>query len=645
MSLDRTLDTTAAAEELHNVVMPDAAPPPLTYAALLDALRDIDAHAGSDQPIDSPVTRNRRTALRSFMQSVAKHDTDRVGDELADGFVAALSAYQAWEKQRGTAASTVRSRCSHLRRIQQLAAKQAGTTPSFVSLLDRAITESGRSLAWLEEQSGIGALSLGQWRRGIASPGRLRKHLPQLETSLGLRAGTLLDALPSRASSPVGYGVARRSANTRFRANVKARLEEQPFALHAANAQLQEEWRQLLAYKTADLPALRRERRAKWRSKPARMCKPLKPEWCCTLPNGHVSSSAHAVWVQLRQFLGWLQLDPRRGGAGLSAAQTQTLARLADAERIIAFVHWRAARAGAVNTGALTFLHVLNSLLHPRAGWLTQSPWLADAAPDLHREASTWAEHCARTFERLKDFTRTVAQSAKPTRDVEEALRPLLDSGNPVAALLQMLDRMEADMPASTQPILRATHQRDIALVTLLMANPLRIGQLTALEFGNGTDQNLVRVASGWRLQCTDERYKNGETTMAKGLRVDLDAAVTAALDRYAREGRNILLAGRPSVFFLVGRSRWDPTRPCENLEDRLQLLTERYIPGCAGFRGHGWRHLLATAWLMEHPEDYGTVADLLGDRVETVAKAYRHIERASSIRKFNAWTKTRRRP
>src|SRR5205085_11173267 len=126
----------------------------------------------------SPVTRNRRTALRSFMQSVDKRDTDRVCNELADGFVAALSAYQAWEKQRGTAVSTVRSRCSHLRRIQQVAAKHAGAMPSFVSLLDRAITESGRSLAWLEEHSGIGALSLGQWRRGVASPGRLRKHLP-----------------------------------------------------------------------------------------------------------------------------------------------------------------------------------------------------------------------------------------------------------------------------------------------------------------------------------------------------------------------------------------------------------------------------------------------------------------------------------
>ncbi|MFT3953807.1 MAG: hypothetical protein QM722_05245 [Piscinibacter sp.] len=563
----------------------------------------------------------------------------------ADGFVVALAAFKKWEQQRGTAVSTVRSRCSHLRAIQRLAAKHAGMAPSFASLLDRAISQSGHSLAWLERQSGIGALSLGQWRRGISSPGRLRKHLPQLEASLGLKAGTLLDALPSRVSRPMGYGVGERIGSTRFRSNLRARAAERPFSLPEAGDLLQEEWRQLLDFKTAELPRMRRERRAQWRAKPARMCKPMRPAWCCTLRDGRVSPSGMAAWVQVRQYLGWLQLDVAHQGAGLSSTQAQTLARLADAERVVAFIHWRAERAGGLNTGALTFLHTVNSLLHPRGGWLTQSPWLAEAAPGLLGDRTTWAAHCAATFERLKAFTATVAQTARPTRDVEEALRPLLDTANPMAFLHEMLERMEADMPAQTQPVLRAIHQRDIALVTLLMASPMRIGQLSALEVGAGSDQNLVRLASGWRLQCSGERFKNGATTMAKGLRVDLDDDVTRAFDRYWREGRDVLLAGRTSRFFFAGRWRWDPTRPCENLEDRLQLLTERYIPGCDGFRGHGWRHLLATAWLMEHPEDYGTVADLLGDRVETVAKAYRHIERASSINKFNAWSKTRRRP
>jgi integrase len=167
---------------------------------------------------------------------------------------------------------------------------------------------------------------------------------------------------------------------------------------------------------------------------------------------------------------------------------------------------------------------------------------------------------------------------------------------------------------------------------------------MTALEVGAGTDQNLTRTPTGWLLVCAGERFKNAATTMSKGIRSSLPDAITESLDRYMQEGRATLLGGRKSRLFFVGRWRWDPTRPCENLEDRLQLLTRRYIPACAGFRGHGWRHLLATAWLMEHPGDYATVADLLGDRIETVVNAYRHVERATSIAAFNAWTAAKQR-
>jgi len=612
----------------------------LTYGTLLAGLR---TSTGEADAADTAVSRNRRTALRRFMRALDKHESDAVGQEFAEGFVAAVNAYREWEATQGTAGPTVRSRCSHLRYAQRLLAGFRAPPSSFAHALDEAIKASGRELTWLAQKSSIGAVTLGQWRRGLASPGSLRKHLPKLEACLGLKAGALLNALPIRAVRAVGYGVEGRARTTEFRERLRVRMSEAPFSLCEATESLRAEWRELLTFKTADIPRLHRERRAKWNSKPTRMCKPMQPAWCCTLDNGRVSASAHAAWVQVRQYLGWLQLDERRGGGGLSQEQTQTLARLADAKRVIAFVRWRAERAGGLNMGAVTFLHQVNSLLHPRGGWLTQAPSLAKAAPDLLAEGRTWAEHCAQTFERLKDFTRTVLQSAKPTRDVEEALRPLLDTGNPVAVLYDMLTRMERDMPPPSQPVRRATHQRDIALVTLLLANPLRIGQLCALEFGAGSDHNLRRHDDGWRLHCEAERFKNGTTTMTKGLRVELDASVTPALDRYVNEGRHVLLAGRRSKLFFAGGWRWDPTRPCENLEDRLQLLTARYIPECAGFRGHGWRHLLATAWLTEHPGDYGTVADLLGDTVKTVAEKYRHIERATSVKRFGAWARAKR--
>jgi integrase len=641
--LERDNNSKFGAQDLQASAALEAAPPALTYAALLESLRESPSGADAGS-VDSAVSRNRRTAVRRLMEALHKSETDGVGEEFAEGFLAAVNSYRAWEARQGTADSTVRSRCSHLRHAQRLLAGSQHAVPSsFATALDRAIKASGHELTWLAEKSGVPAVSLSQWRRGVASPGSLRKHLPKLEACLGLATGALMGALPIRAARAVGYGVAERGESTEFRQRLRRRMAEQPFSLREPTASLQVEWQQLLAFKTADIPRLHRERRAKWRPKAARMSKPLKPSWCCTLKDGNVVPSAHAAWVQIRQYLGWRCLDERMGGGGFSEETTQSLARLADADSVIAFVRWRAERASGLNMGSVTFLHQANSLLHPRGGWITQSPWLAKAAPELIAGGGTWAEHCARAFEVLKDFARTVLQTAKPTRDVEEALRPLLDTGNPIALLHDMLERMERDMPPATQPIRRATQQRDIALVTLLLANPLRIGQLCALEFGAGSDQNLRRREAGWQLHCTNERYKNGGTTMAKGLRVDLDESVTAAFDRYVREGREVLLAGRKSRLFFAGCSRWDPSTPCENLEDRLQILTARYIPGCVGFRGHGWRHLLATAWLMEHPGDFGTVADLLGDTVKTVAEKYRHIERASSVKRFGTWARAKR--
>jgi site-specific recombinase XerD len=603
-----------------------------TYATLIASLGSRPTNAG---PL-SATSRNRQSSIRRLMRAIGRVESDSVGDEFRDGLEATLASYQKWEALQGTAVSTSRSRCSHLRTVHRQL-KRFMPVGTFAAALDAAITASGLSAAAVARTAGIPPDSLGQWRRGFASPGSHVTRVAQLESVLGIRAGALEALLPRRPSHS-----SVEEDSTTYRLRLRRRASEPTYALLDASEALRGQWLQLMQYKCGDLPRQRRQRRGRWSTKPARQCKVLSPAWSCTLPNGHVAVSAHVAWAHIRQYLGWLCMDAARGGAGLSNSSVHTLARLVDAPRISDFVRWRAERAGALNEGAVSFLHMVCSLIHPETGWVTQCTALADTATDLVAGPSDWVELCESAFNSLRTFSKMVAASAKPTRDVEEPLRELLDSGTAITMLKDMLVRMEEAMPPTSQPTWRAIHQRDIALVTLLFAIPLRIGQMTALEVGPGTDQNLARLESGWRLQCDASRFKNGRTTMAKGLRLPLDESVTFALDRYVREGRELLLDGQSSHLFFVGRRPWDPTRPCENLEDRLQILTARYIPRCSGFRGHGWRHLLATAWLLEHPEDYATVADLLGDRIETVIAKYRHIERAHAIGRFNAWTKHR---
>ena len=280
--------------------------------------------------------------------------------------------------------------------------------------------------------------------------------------------------------------------------------------------------------------------------------------------------------------------------------------------------------------------------MRPETGWVAQSQWLeARSTPSI--DTQPWKLRCSETFRALRDLTARIAPTAKPTRNVEEALRGVLDADDPLVPLFEMFDAMQADMPAVSQPSMRAIQQRDIALVAVLLSVPARIGLVSALEYGTHSQAHLRRSASGWRLVCGPDMLKNGTTTMSKGLNVELPEWATEPLDAYAREGRTFLLEGASSRYFFVGRAPWDPNTVCANLESRLQILTARYIPGSPGFRGHGWRHAVAHAWLREHPEDYVTVAALLGDSLETTVRAYGHLKHDDAVRRYRAWAEPKR--
>lgn len=625
--------------------------PTLTYAALIEeATRKVSrsvAGTASETATPTPLRapqRNVRTAIRRFMQANSKLDAAPVGDELFERFVLCLEVYSKWEREQGTADSTLRSRRSLLRAVHHIARSMDDSVPStFAGALAWALTRDPRSLKAVALACSIGECSLGQWRRGEAMPSRRREQVAVLEQTLKLPEGFLLDRLPSRAVRAERYGQELAQRPTKFQARQQRIAAEDRYTVAEFPASFREEWRQLLAHKSAALPRLRRAVQGLWRAKDARHSKPLRPEWCCYLDDGRVVTSAHVTFIHVRQYLSWLCLPKSRGGLGMADAQALTLAHLSNAEQVEAFVFWRAERSGGqVNTGALTLLHAFASLLHPETGWVTQSSWLgARLTPSV--DETSWKRRCSDAFRSMRDLAARIEPTAKPTRNVEEALMGVLDAQDPLVPLFAMLDAMQADMPAVSQPSMRAIQQRDIALVAVLLSVPARIGLVSALEYGSQSQAHLRRYDRGWRISCGPDMLKNGTTTMSQGLSVDLPDWATGPLDAYAREGRLFLLDGARSPYFFVGRAPWDPNTVCGNLEVRLQVLTARYIPGCPGFRAHGWRHAVAHAWLREHPEDYVTVAALLGDSLETTLRTYGHLKHGDAVRRYRDWAEPKR--
>lgn len=105
-------------------------------------------------------------------------------------------------------------------------------------------------------------------------------------------------------------------------------------------------------------------------------------------------------------------------------------------------------------------------------------------------------------------------------------------------------------------------------------------------------------------------------------------------LDDYVNNVRPRLLSGTDSSYFLLTA---DGHR-MHNFSRLVFRLTRNYISGCMGFGPHSFRHIVATDWLKKHPNDFLTVAELLGDSVETVIREYAHLKQDSAFSRFETY-------
>ncbi|WP_341647462.1 hypothetical protein [Thauera humireducens] len=105
-------------------------------------------------------------------------------------------------------------------------------------------------------------------------------------------------------------------------------------------------------------------------------------------------------------------------------------------------------------------------------------------------------------------------------------------------------------------------------------------------------------------------------------------------LDEYIEEYRPVLTKDPNDPYlFLSSRS----TGLWTEMGRQVLKLTKRYIRGCSGISPHGFRHLVATAFLKKNPNGFLQVAELLNDRLSTVMQAYAHLKRDDSLTSHNS--------
>jgi len=171
---------------------------------------------------------------------------------------------------------------------------------------------------------------------------------------------------------------------------------------------------------------------------------------------------------------------------------------------------------------------------------------------------------------------------ADEARDLIRAAAELADDGSPVGL-------------------------RDVAMLELLYATGIRVGELVGLDIDDlDRDRNVVRVLGKGRKERT----------------VPFGHPAARALDRWLAEGRPALRAeGAGPALFLGARGRRIDQRAVRSLVHRR--IAD--VPGAPDIGPHGLRHTAATH-LLEGGADLRSVQELLGHASLATTQLYTHV-------------------
>jgi integrase/recombinase XerC len=148
---------------------------------------------------------------------------------------------------------------------------------------------------------------------------------------------------------------------------------------------------------------------------------------------------------------------------------------------------------------------------------------------------------------------------------------------------------------------------RDAAMLELLYATGIRVGELVALDLDDvDRERNLVRVFGKGRKERS----------------VPFGHPAARALDRWVTEGRAALVTdGAGGALFLGARGRRIDQRAVRTLVHRR--IAE--VPGAPDIGPHGLRHTAATH-LLEGGADLRAVQELLGHASLATTQLYTHV-------------------
>jgi site-specific recombinase XerD len=602
------------------------------------------------------VRKNYGGTLSRFIEFHQLDDSSEVAEIFDGHFPEMASEFLDKMREEGLAASTLTSYESHLNGYHKFHLSQIGPRKGYATFaeeIQKQIKAAGHTLKTfcaevLGDESAYKVILA--WINFKKKP--TRKDLPliqRIERAFRMAEKYLLSLIPRKLDP-------RPTQTTQYGKKVaKACKTKYPGFTALVDTQL----RQLTIHMTSPSPENGFARNSVW-----------------TSTESGIPPRADIVEGLFKAFFGFCCFpkdhpDIDKRGLGLRPEE-MSIALVAVKEIDEGFLEFLKIRSGGVHTGNTeSFINVAKSLLRKGTGYIYQHTEFAQDVkqilcgnPDLaerissYRESVTgngvqvqeisqtedWQNRCLETRAHLTDLFKGYYEQDQIElgRDPEEPIREILDLSRPLEALHSMVKAMQADVPlnprANTEMFL---YYRNLLLIMMLMANPLRIRQFSIMQFG----RNLYRKANGeWWLRFRAKDFKNrkalkkrnGRKKSGKSYDVRISSKLYKLLDKYVKL-RADFLGDVKSDYVFVSRHR--KRMKVGRLFDLVADLTYRYIPDCLGFGPHAFRHIVATDLIKRH----GSVgiflaAKVLHDKLETVEQAYEHLTTNDFFEPYNIY-------
>ncbi|MDG6937955.1 MAG: hypothetical protein JRN42_05385 [Nitrososphaerota archaeon] len=345
------------------------------------------------------------------------------------------------------------------------------------------------------------------------------------------------------------------------------------------------------------------------------------------------------------------QQEQWRSGKGLTLKELR-FSQWFDTELLHEYIQWRKARQwnGELTAECIDLVQSVSLLCKYAHSFLNMHPDLAHHFGKRKMERKAWHK-CVneKIFTPLKEMLTQLRRERPKTlsRIPEEALKHVLHDEDPMVLMQEMVAQMKRDAPAKNRPVHHGIHQRDVAIVHLLLEIPLRAKNIIWMKLGTSVYRD--KDSGLWWVDIPKSHLKNGTGPDAQPIHRELSPEASKALETYVNEGRQALdPEGSSNTLFLVERKAGKKKRSKADLgitQVALDHLLTKYLRRYFGIGSgpHFFRHLLATAILRADPSAIDAAAAVLNISHDVCRERYAHLLQQDGLDRANKFLKEKR--